>query len=81
VQGSLASLASPPPARAACTPSHPLRFQLLAKVRVARHFGSLAGRRHLVAQRLLAFNVLYQSSPAQGGPRCSRRPWRVLLWP
>ncbi|KAK9821448.1 hypothetical protein WJX81_000342 [Elliptochloris bilobata] len=40
-----------------------LRFSLLTRVRIARHFGSLDGRRQLARVRLLAFYVLFQSSP------------------
>jgi E3 ubiquitin-protein ligase HUWE1 len=40
------------------------RFQLLTRVRVARRFASLEGRRHLARVRLLAFYVLFQSNPA-----------------
>ncbi len=39
------------------------RFSLLTRVRVARHFGRLEGRRQLARVRLLAFYVLFQSSP------------------
>lgn len=40
------------------------RFSLLTRVRIARHFGSLEGRRQLARVRLLAFYVLFQSSPS-----------------
>lgn len=33
-------------------------------MRIARHFGSLEGRRQLARVRLLAFYVLFQSSPS-----------------
>ena len=42
------------------------RFELLCRVRIARGFGTLVGRRQLVKQRLLAFNVLLQCSPTAG---------------
>lgn len=40
------------------------RFQLLACIHRARSSGSLEGRRQLVRVRLLAFYVLFQSSPS-----------------
>lgn len=40
------------------------RFELLTRVRIARHFGQLEGRRRLARVRLLAFYVLFQSSPS-----------------
>eukprot|EP00882_Tetradesmus_deserticola_P006936 GHRQ01007306.1.p1 GENE.GHRQ01007306.1~~GHRQ01007306.1.p1 ORF type:complete len:318 (+),score=120.56 GHRQ01007306.1:133-1086(+) len=43
-----------------------LRFELLCRIRIARNFGTLAGRRQLVWQRLMAFNVLLQCSPTAG---------------
>jgi hypothetical protein len=43
------------------------RFELLCRIRIAHNFGTLAGRRQLVKQRLLAFNVLLQCSPTAGG--------------
>lgn len=46
----------------ACT----CRFELLCRIRIARGFGTLLGRRQLVKQRLLAFNVLLQCSPTAG---------------
>ena len=39
------------------------RFTLLTKIRTAKGFGSLQGRRHLVRTRLLAFYVWFQSQP------------------
>ena len=39
------------------------RFALLTKIRTAKGFGSLAGRRYLVRTRLLAFYVWFQSQP------------------
>lgn len=39
------------------------RFLLLTKIRTAKGFGSLQGRRHLVRTRLLAFYVWFQSQP------------------
>jgi hypothetical protein len=42
------------------------RFELLRRIRVARNFSSLTGRRHLVRQRLLAFNALLQCNPTAG---------------
>lgn len=42
------------------------RFELLCRIRIARGFGTVAGRRQLVKQRLLAFNVLLQCSPSAG---------------
>ena len=39
-------------------------FELLTRVRIARHFGQLEGRRRLARVRLLAFYVLFQSSPS-----------------
>ena len=44
----------------------PGRFPLLCKVRVAKAFGSLAGRRHFTRLRLMAFYVLFQSNPNPG---------------
>ncbi|DBB00800.1 TPA: hypothetical protein ACH3X1_000730 [Trebouxia sp. C0004] len=41
----------------------PLRFTLLTKIRTAKGFGSLQGRRYLVRTRLLAFYVWFQSQP------------------
>lgn len=41
------------------------RFGLLTRICIAKSFGSLDGRRHLVKSRLLAFYVLFQSSPSQ----------------
>ena len=41
-----------------------LRFQLLARVRVAKAFSSLEGRRNLVRIRLMAFYILFQSNPS-----------------
>jgi hypothetical protein len=38
----------------------------LCRIRIARGFGALEGRRQLVKQRLLAFNVLLQCSPTPG---------------
>lgn len=60
-----------------CMAPHPLchlgmhccctcRFELLCRIRIARGFGTLLGRRQLVKQRLLAFNVLLQCSPTAG---------------
>ncbi|KAL0033594.1 hypothetical protein WJX79_006288 [Trebouxia sp. C0005] len=40
-----------------------LRFTLLTKIRTAKGFGSLQGRRYLVRTRLLAFYVWFQSQP------------------
>lgn len=37
-----------------------LKFKLLNRIRVARLFGTLHGRRQLVRTRLLAFYVLFQ---------------------
>lgn len=45
------------------------RFQLLCRIRIARGFATVAGRRQLVKQRLLAFNVLLQCSPSAGEHR------------
>ena len=42
------------------------RFPLLCKIRQARAFGSLPGRRLLAATRLMSFIVFAQSSPAPG---------------
>jgi hypothetical protein len=42
------------------------RFELLCRIRIARNFGTLPGRRLLVWQRLMAFNVLLQCSPTAG---------------
>ncbi len=39
------------------------RFTLLTKIRTAKGFGNLQGRRHLVRTRLLAFYVWFQSQP------------------
>lgn len=50
------------------TTRSPCRFELLCRIRIARGFGTLAGRRQLVKQRLLAFNVLLQCSPTAGEP-------------
>lgn len=44
---------------------HWCRFELLTRIRVARSFGSLEGRRQMVKIRLLAFHVLFQCSPSQ----------------
>lgn len=41
------------------------RFELLARIRVARGFGDLEQRRLLVKARLLAFHALFHSSPTQ----------------
>ena len=40
-----------------------LRFSLLSRIRAARSFASLEGRRTYMAIRLLAFTILVQSSP------------------
>lgn len=40
------------------------RFQLLTRIRVAKNFGTLEGRRYLTRTRLLAFCVLFASSPS-----------------
>jgi E3 ubiquitin-protein ligase HUWE1 len=47
-----------------CRRAYVRRFDLLCSIRIARRFGSLAGRHQLVRQRLLAFNVLLQCSPS-----------------
>ena len=46
------------------------RFSLLSKLRVARGFGSLEGRRLVVQLRLTAFYIFLQANPAPGGPAC-----------
>jgi hypothetical protein len=51
------------------------RFELLCRVRVARAFGSLEGRRRAVRHRLQALCLLLHSAPQQGARR--RSPWRV----
>jgi len=43
-----------------------LRFNLLTRVRAARAFGTLDGRRQITAWRLLALTVLLQSNPDPG---------------
>jgi hypothetical protein len=43
-----------------------LRFNLLTRVRAARAFGTLDGRRQITALRLLALTVLLQSNPDPG---------------
>ena len=40
------------------------RFELLTRIRIAKSFDNLEGRRQLVKERLLAFYVLFQSSPS-----------------
>lgn len=42
------------------------RFALLSKIRVAKNFTNLQGRRQLVQQRLLAFNLLLLCHTATG---------------
>ena len=46
------------------------RFELLCRIRIARGFVTLEGRRQLVKQRLLAFNVLLQCNPTPGELGC-----------
>lgn len=40
------------------------RFKLLSQIRIAKRFGGLAGRRELVANRLMAFVVFMQANPS-----------------
>jgi hypothetical protein len=42
------------------------RFGLLWKTRLAKQFATLAGRRELVKERLLAYSLLLMCSPSSG---------------